>query len=117
MSEINIQPNIEIERNWAMLAHLLGLVPIPLVGILGPLGIMLIKKGESAFVETHAREAMSFQITVLIAAIISAWLCFFLIGFLFLAIVFIANFILIISAAVKAKSGENFRYPFSLRFF
>ncbi len=117
MSEVNIQPNLEIERNWAMLAHFLGLVPIPLVGILGPLVILLIKKGESTFVEINAREAMSFQITVLIAVMISAWLCFFLIGFLLLGIIFITNFILVISAAIKAKKGENFRYPFSLRFF
>jgi hypothetical protein len=26
MSEVNIQPNLEIERNWAMLAHLTALL-------------------------------------------------------------------------------------------
>lgn len=117
MSDVNIQPNLEIERNWAMLAHFLGIVPIPLVGILGPLVILLIKKSESTFVEANAREAMNFQITVLISVVISIWLCLFLIGFLLLAVIFVANFILVISAALKAKNGENFRYPVSLRFF
>ena len=117
MSEVNIQPNLEIERNWAMLAHLLGLVPIPLVHILGPFLVWLIKKGESSFIEENAKEATSFQISVLIALVISWWLCFFVIGFLLVPCVILTDIVLVITAAVKAKNGENFRYPFSLRFF
>ncbi len=117
MTELNIQPNLEIERNWAMLAHLLGLVPIPLIAILGPLLIWLVKKGESSFIESHAKEAASFQITVLIALLISGWLCFFIIGFFLIAAVLLTDLILVFIAAVKAKKGENYRYPFALRFF
>ena len=117
MTEVNIQPNLEIERNWAMLAHLLGLVPIPFIAILGPLLVWLIKKGGSSFIETNAKESASFQITILLALLISGWLCLFVIGFFMIVAVLIADVVLVITAAVKAKNGESFRYPFALRFF
>ncbi|MCB9757622.1 MAG: DUF4870 domain-containing protein [Candidatus Omnitrophica bacterium] len=117
MTEVSIQPNAEIERNWAMLSHLLGLVPIPLVAILGPLLVWLIKKEESSFVEQNAKESASFQITVLIALLIAGWLCFFIIGFFLIIGILLADLILVITAAIKAKQGLLFRYPFALRFF
>ena len=117
MTEVTVEPNLEIERNWAMLAHLLALVPIPLVPVVGPLLIWLIKRGESPFIEAHAKESASFQMTVLLALLISGWLCLFVIGFLLIIGVLIADVVLIITAAFKAKKGENFRYPFTLRFF
>lgn len=117
MSDVTIETNSEIERNWAMLAHFLGLVPIPFVNVLGPLLVWLIKKDKSSFIDAHAREAANFQITFLIAFLISFWLCAVLIGFLLLGIVILTNLVLVFTAAVKAKHGESFRYPFSLRFF
>jgi len=117
MTEVIIETKPEIERNWAMLAHLLGLVPIPFVNVLGPLLVWLVKKDTSTFVDAHARESANFQITMLLAFFISVWLCVILIGFFFIVVVAITNLVLVLMAAIKAKKGESFRYPFALRFF
>lgn len=117
MTDVNIEQNSEIDRNWAMLSHLAALMALPVLNVLGPLVVWLIKKDQSPFVAAHAKEAVNFQITVLIGVFISLWMCFILIGFILLAAIALTNFICIILAAVKAKGGEPFRYPFSLRFF
>jgi uncharacterized Tic20 family protein len=117
MTEVIDVQNQEIERNWAMLSHLLGLIPIPFVHVLGPLLVWLLKKDSSSFVGTHAKEAINFQITIVIALVVSGWLCLFVIGFLCLIAVFVTDLILVITAASKAKRGESFHYPLSLRFF
>jgi len=62
----------ESERTWGMLAHLSALagLVVPLVGIvLGPLAVWLVKREESEFVAGHAKEALNFNISVLIGAI------------------------------------------------
>ncbi len=117
MTEVIDTQKQEIERNWAMLSHLLGLIPIPLVHILGPLLVWIIKKDSSPFVGTHAKESINFQITVFIAFLVSGWLCLFVIGFFCLIAVFVTDLILVVTAAIKAKAGEEFHYPMSLRFF
>ena len=117
MTELTLEPKSEIERNWAMLSHLLGLVPIPIVHILGPFLVWLIKKEESPFIDSHARESVNFQISIFVALLISGWLCLFVIGFLLIIVVLATDIVLVVTAALKAKNGGNFRYPLSLRFF
>lgn len=105
------------ERQWAMFAHLsalIGLV-IPLGSILGPLVIWLIKKDTMPLVNDQGKEALNFNITVAIAALIGWILMFVLIGFLVLAAVFIAWLVLVIIATIKANEGVTYRYPFTLR--
>jgi uncharacterized Tic20 family protein len=105
------------ERQWAMFAHLsalIGLV-IPLGSILGPLVIWLIKKDTMPLVNDQAKEALNFNITVAIAALVSWVLVFVLIGVLLLAAVFIAWLVFVIIATIKANEGVAYRYPFSLR--
>jgi len=54
MTDVTIETNPEIERNWAMLAHSLGLILIPFVNIVGPFLVWLIKRNSSAFIDAHA---------------------------------------------------------------
>ncbi|MCB1555463.1 MAG: DUF4870 domain-containing protein [Xanthomonadales bacterium] len=105
------------ERQWALFAHLSALSGflIPFGNILGPLVIWLIKKDQLAFVNDQGKEALNFQITVMIAVLVSAGLTVILIGFLLLPIVGIGALVLTIMAAVKANGGERYRYPFTLR--
>ena len=107
------------EQNWTMgchLAALAGFVGIPLGNILGPLVVWLIKRAEMPQVDAHGKESLNFQITVTIAAMISIPLCFILIGFLLLFIIYIAALILTIVAAVKVSNGDyGYRYPFTIR--
>ncbi|MEP7185606.1 MAG: DUF4870 domain-containing protein [Rhodanobacter sp.] len=105
------------ERQWAMFAHLsalIGLV-IPLGSILGPLVIWLIKKDTMPLVNDQGKEALNFNITVAIAALVGWILMFVLIGFLVLAAVFVAWLVFVIIATIKANEGVIYRYPFTLR--
>ena len=105
------------ERQWAMFAHLsalFGLV-IPLGSIIGPLVIWLIKKDTMPFVNDQGKEALNFNITVAIAAIVCWILVFVLIGFLLLPAVLIAWLVFVIIATIKSNEGTTYRYPFTLR--
>jgi uncharacterized protein len=109
--------NEQEERNWAMGAHLSALsgLIIPFGNLLGPLVIWLTQKEKSAFVEAQAKEALNFNITVFIAAIVCGILTMVLIGLLLLPIVGIAWLVLSIIAGIKASKGEQYQYPFTLR--
>lgn len=98
------------ERGMGTLAHILGLI----TGFLGPLIIYLVKP-EEGFARDQAREALNFQITVMIAVLAAGLLSLVLIGLLLLPLIFIADLILCIMAAVAANRGERYRYPFALR--
>lgn len=105
------------ERQWAMFAHLAALagVIIPLGSIIGPLVIWLIKKDTMPFVNDQGKEALNFNITVGIAAVVSWILCFILIGFLLLAVLAVGWLVFVIIATIKANEGTTYRYPFTLR--
>lgn len=104
------------ERTWGMLAHLSAIVAaIVFLAFLGPLLVMLIQGPKSAFVRRQAVEALNFQITTYLAAIVSFLLIFVLVGFILLPIVGIVWLVLTILAAVAANRGEDYRYPINLR--
>ena len=106
------------EQNWAMICHLSALAGflIPFGNLLGPLIVWLVKRADMPMVEIHGKEALNFQITVTIAAVISMLLIFVLIGFVLLFIVGIGALILTIMAAVKVSNGEfDYTYPWALR--
>ena len=110
------------ERQWAMFAHLAallgGLVTSQFLGlgcILGPLIIWLVKKDSMPFVDDQGKEALNFNITVAIAALVCGVLMFVLIGFVLLPLLGIAWLVFVILAAIKANEGVRYRYPFTLR--
>jgi len=83
---------------------------------LAPLIVYLVKKGTGdEFTTANAREALNFQITMVIAYVACFILTFVLIGILLFWIVILANLVLCILAAVKASNGEVYRYPLTLR--
>ena len=108
----------EDERTWGMVAHLAALAffILPLGNILGPLVVLLAKREHSAFVGAHAKEALNFNITFLIGAIICLLLLQLSIGILFGAMLFIFWLVMTIIAALRANEGISYRYPFALRF-
>jgi uncharacterized protein len=101
------------ERNWGLLAHLSSLIA-SLVGLpfLGPLVVWLMKKDQSPFVEDQAKEALNFQIAVLIAIAICGITC---IGIVLIPVVGIAALIYSILAAIEANKGVYYRYPYTIR--
>jgi len=99
------------ERGWALAAHLGVLV----AGFLAPLIIWLVFKDRGRFLEHHAKESLNFQITVTIALIVAMITAILVVG-IFLALVLVPWMIVMpIIAAVKANSGEWYRYPLTLR--
>ena len=106
------------ERTWGMLAHLSALagLVLPLIGIvLGPLAVWLTRRDESEFVAAHAKEALNFNITVLLGAIACMLLMLVFVGFLLGTALFIYWLAMTLIAAIKASEGHLYRYPFSLR--
>ena len=108
----------ETDRTWAMLAHLSALAGLVvwLVGcVLGPLAVWISRRYQSAFVAEHAREALNFNITVVLAALVCMLLMLVFVGFILGAALFIAWLVLTLIAAIKASEGAVYRYPVSLR--
>ena len=108
----------ENERTWGMLAHLSALagLVLPLIGIvLGPLAVWLARRDESEFVAGHAKEALNFNISVLLGALACGFLMLVFVGFLLGTALFIAWLAMMLIAAIRASEGQQYRYPFSLR--
>ncbi|MCB1230893.1 MAG: DUF4870 domain-containing protein [Verrucomicrobiae bacterium] len=109
--------SVEEERQWAMFLHLSafsGFV-IPFGSIVAPLVMWLVRRDRSAFVDEQGKEAVNFQISILIYTFISIPLCFVLIGFFTLFAASILEIIFTIMAAVRASEGRHYRYPLTIR--
>jgi len=109
-SSASISPSQD-DKNWALGAHLGPLV----LGFIAPLIVMLTRGKESPFVRQHAVEALNFQLTALIALLISIPLWLVLVGACVTIAVAIGALVFAILAAVKAYAGEPYRYPVSIR--
>jgi len=106
-------------RMWAMICHLSGLagLVVPVIGcIVGPLIVWQIKKEEFTFVDEQGKEAVNFQISMLIYGIVAGLLCFACVGFVLAPAVAIFDLVFLLIAAVKANNGEHYRYPLTIRF-
>ena len=106
-------------RTWNALCHasaLLG-VFIHFPGhLLAPLIVWLYKRDESPEIDAHGKEALNFQISMLIYNIVAAFFCLILIGFVFLAILWVLNAVFVIIASIQASDGKFYRYPMTIRF-
>lgn len=132
------------ERQWAALAHLgalvLALLTSWIAGVAGAIaaGIVYVaKKDDSPFIAEHAREALNFNVSMLLYSIAAVAIGVALIGgtvltlglgivltapaglALLAAICAIGLMWLVCSivAAIKAWNGERYRYPLTLRLF
>ncbi|MDF3980898.1 DUF4870 domain-containing protein [Luteibacter sp. PPL201] len=101
------------DKNLAMLTHLSGII----FSILVPLIVWLVHKdrADKTYLVSEAKEALNFQLTVLIGYVICWILTFLLIGALLTPLLWIANLVFCIIAAVKVSSDGTYRYPFALR--
>jgi uncharacterized protein len=105
------------------------LTSVAILGFVAPLVVWLIRKDEDPYTEHHAKEALNFQLTVLLAIVAFTVLLIpgLIIGILTLGIglvlgavavaaATVAWFVLPIIATVKASNGEGYRYPLTIRF-
>lgn len=100
------------ECNLALLTHVLAIF----TAFLGPLIIYIIKRDESPFVRENARNALNFQISLLIYYFIAGILVVLLVGVLFIAALYVINLIFCILAAVAARDGKIYKYPLTIQF-
>ncbi len=103
------------DRTVALIVHLAGIVASFVV----PLILWLVNKDNpsKAWLNDQSREALNFQITILIAyfaAVVLSIVTFGLLSFVAF-LVWIANVVLCILAGLKANEGVTYRYPFALR--
>ena len=112
-------------RTWNMWCHLsvLAAFLVPFGNLLGPFLVWQIKKNEVPSVESHAKAALNFQFTVLIALVVGAAVAFALsficVGYLLfpiLGVIALCGIILPIVAGVNANDGKDFKYPCTIEF-
>lgn len=116
------------ERNWCMWCHLSALAGyiIPFGTILGPLIVWQMKRTEFLAVDQHGKEALNFQLSVLIYLLAGGMVAFFsvliCVGWLLLPVLIpalclipIVSLIFTIIAGIKGGDGVLYRYPLTLR--
>ncbi|KRA21231.1 MULTISPECIES: DUF4870 domain-containing protein [unclassified Lysobacter] len=124
MSDINessADGNSE-DRTLALITHLSAIV----AGFVVPLIIWLINKDkpEKSFLIDQAKEALNFNITLLIVYVILTVVITILtivtLGLgsvlsILIWLVWLGSIVLFIIGGIKANNGERYRYPFALR--
>ena len=106
-------------RMWAMFCHLGGLgwfIFPALGGIIAPLVLWLVKRDDHPFIDASGKEALNFQLTVLIAYVICVPLVFVFIGVLLLPAVTVCNIVFVVLASIKTNEGHLYRYPYAIQF-
>jgi hypothetical protein len=110
----------ESDRSWCIGLHLSGLSGIlfgfALAHILVPLVIWLIKRAESPAIDTTGKEVLNFQISYSLYFALSFLLWIVLIGIPLSIALGAAWLILTIIAAIKTSNGEEYHYPYIIRF-
>jgi len=109
-TQMTVTPSSD-DKNIATITHLGGTV----FSFVPALIVWILKKDDSAYIADQAKEALNFQITVLLAQFIAGVLVFILIGFLFMLIIWVINIVFCIIAAISTSKGETYRYPLTLR--
>mgnify|MGYP001409371851 CR=1 FL=1 len=109
------------ERTWATFQHLGGLMAWFVIGpfcVLVPLVMWLIKKDESEYLDDHGREALNFELSLLLYALLLIPVAILTLGLGALLYIPWAALGLIgpIVGSVAANKGRYFRYPATIRF-
>lgn len=122
------------ERTHAIFGHLVGLLSLVELGVLGMVGTVVLwqlKADRSPFLDDHGREALNFQLSLLLYSAIGAVgggimiavslglltplvLAGWLVG---LAALWVLRLVGCVRGAVVAGRGEYYRYPCCVRFF
>lgn len=104
------------DRSMGTLSHILG----PIVGFLAPLIIWAVRspnlEEEDPLLNSHLSESLNASLTFLIATIVHGFLSIILIGCLTFAVHWILYLIWAINANSALKAGQEYRYPFTIRF-
>lgn len=116
------------EKNYAMLCHLLALAGTLTVGFgvfIGPLIPWLLKRGSSSFVDAHGKESLNFQISALILGLVltaAIWIVTVLTCGAGAVLAFPAGILavvmwcyVVVRGSMMASEGKFMAYPFTIR--
>jgi len=107
------------ENTYLTLMHLSqfsGFI-VPGLGFVVPIVMWLTNSDKNEAVNRHGKNIANFMLSMLIYIIISLILCLLIIGIPMLIALGIIEIVFIIIAAIKANSGEYWKYPLSIQFF
>ncbi len=146
MEATNVQtlsPSLS-DRHWATGAHVAALLAALLTswmagvaGALAALAVWMLVRDKSAFASEHAKEALNFNLSMLIYTAVAAAITILLVGATVLtlgigllvtapagllllgvyAVIAVAWFVCSLVAAFKAYDGQPYRYPITIRLF
>ncbi|MFP3880837.1 MAG: DUF4870 domain-containing protein [Actinomycetota bacterium] len=114
------------QQTWRVLAHASAFIQfVGVPSVVGPLVVWLIRR-EDPVVEPHARDALNFQLSLLIYFVAGTILAFLaaitIIGIVITAFIVILLLVLVVLELVfallgtlAASRGERYRYPMSLQ--
>ncbi len=110
-------------RQWITLLHLSALAGFVIVGfghLLGPILIWLLKKNDVPGMDAAGREVLNYQISWSLWFFISGMIALLgscLIVPIALPILLVLFWVIfLIKGAICASSGENYRFPLTIRF-
>ncbi len=116
MFETSLQP---WERTYTTFLHMTALTGLFGLPVIGALIMWVIKKDASAYVADHGKEAMNFQLSLVIYWVVGFLLALTGIGACVGGPLIVATYILgivgMVLAAVAANQGRYYRYPMCLR--
>lgn len=105
-------------NEWAAGAHAGGLLAwIPVAPLIPAVAIYAVYKDRSPYIREQAREAINFQICVLIAYVAATLIDALPLLDHFALLVAVVSAVFALIASVAALRGKDFAYPYSRRFF
>ena len=119
------EPRSNESRYWATGAHASAFVGAWLGGVpafIGPLIVWLARKDTDPFAAEHGRNALNFNLSVIVYVLAMAGFSIFTFGIGLLVtipgfiLLGLAWFALTLIGTIKAASSETYRYPLTIRF-
>lgn len=113
-------------RTWSVLSHLSPILTVLLgLSFLGPLVVYLVLRDRSDIVRRHSAEALNFQLSLLVYAVVGGLatgiLAMVTFGIAVVPLIFlvpaavVAVVVFMVIAAIRAGEDRDYRYPLTLR--
>jgi uncharacterized Tic20 family protein len=113
------------EKGMAVTMHVVTLAAQILTGgllhVFVPAVSLVLMHNKSAWLKRHVKEQLNFQLTFLAASLVGGLIAFFTLGIglivvaPILVILFVADIVCSIQAALRASRGQDYQFPFSIR--
>jgi uncharacterized Tic20 family protein len=105
----------EWERTYSTFQHLSALTGLFGLPVVPALIMWLVKRDQSPYVDDHGKEALNFQLSIVIYHLIAGVLSTVAIGIVFFPVIWALCIYGIIKASIAANQGRYYRYPACLR--